>query len=58
MPETEPWRKELQERAEAYLSRFVAENPACSMDEDQPEDRGGTHLITYGSFQGRYSRDA
>jgi hypothetical protein len=51
MPAT--WRIELQERAEVFLSRFVQANPGYSVDDDQPECRGGTHFITYGSFHGQ-----
>jgi len=46
------WRKELQARGEAVLAAFVEANPEYSVDDEQPECRGGTHFITFGSFRG------
>jgi hypothetical protein len=46
------WRKELQERGEASLGAFVDAHPDYSIDDEQPECRGGTHFITFGSFRG------
>jgi hypothetical protein len=43
------WRKELQERGEAALAAFVDAHPDYSIDDHQPECRGGTHFITFGS---------
>ena len=53
MPETDPWRIELQKRAEAHLAAFLEANPEHSVDREQPECRGGTHFITFGSYRGQ-----
>ena len=51
MAETEPWRIELQGCAETCLSRFLDANPEYAVDDDQPDCRGGTNFITFGSFK-------
>lgn len=45
------WRRELQERGDAAIAAFVNAHPAYSVDDEQPECRGGTHFITFGSFR-------
>lgn len=52
MTETDRWRKGLEARAEAALAAFVEANPEYSVDDEQPECRGGTHVVTFGSFRG------
>lgn len=51
MTETEPWRIEKQKRAEACISEFINANPEYLVDDCQPECRGGTNFITFGSFR-------
>lgn len=51
MAETEPWRIELQKRAEACMGRFLDANPEYTVDDDQPDCRGGTNFITFGLFK-------
>jgi hypothetical protein len=46
------WRAELQGRGEAALAAFVEAHPEYALDDEQPECRGGTHFITFGSFRG------
>jgi len=46
------WRVELQARGEAALAAFVEAHPDYSVDDEQPECRGGTHFVTFGSFRG------
>ena len=53
MPETDPWRIELQRRAEAHFAEFLAANADHSVDDEQPECRGGTHFIAFGSYRGQ-----
>jgi aminoglycoside phosphotransferase len=51
MTETDLWRIELQKRAEAHLAAFLEANPEHSVDREQPECRGGTWFVTFGSFR-------
>ena len=50
--EVDAWREKLQERGEAALAAFVGAHPEYSVDDKQPECRGGTHFITFGSCRG------
>ncbi len=53
MSKADPWRVELQKRAEAVLAAFVEANPEYTVDAEQPECRGGTNFITFGACRGR-----
>jgi hypothetical protein len=44
---------ELQKRAQAALTTFIEANPDYSVDEEQPECRGGTNFITFGTCRGQ-----
>ena len=51
MAEKEPWRIQKQARAEGCLAELLKANPDYSVDESQPECRGGTNFITFGAFR-------
>jgi len=51
MAEKEPWQIEKQIRAEGCLAEFLKANPDYSVDESQPECRGGTNFITFGAYR-------
>ncbi len=47
------WRIELAERSDACIARFVEANAGYTVDAVQPEYRGGTNHVTFGSFRGQ-----
>jgi len=47
------WRVELAQRSDACIARFMETNPGYTVNAVQPEGRGGTNLITFGSCRGQ-----
>lgn len=47
------WRGELEERSDACIAEFIAANLGYAVDAVQPQGRGGTNLVTFGSFRGQ-----
>ncbi|MEK7477200.1 MAG: hypothetical protein AAB152_16360 [Candidatus Coatesbacteria bacterium] len=45
------WRAELVIRSDACIARFIEKNPGYAVDAVQPEYRGGTNMVTFGTFR-------
>lgn len=53
MPEKDLRRRELQARSDTALAALAEASPEYTIDDDQPECRGGTNFITFGTLQGQ-----
>ena len=52
MSQLEQYEIEKVKGRDAAVAAFVEANPGYAVDAVQPEDRGGTHLVTFGTFRG------
>jgi hypothetical protein len=53
MPEKNPRRQEPQARADTALISLRQATPEYTVDDDQPDCRGGTNFITFGTLHGQ-----